>query len=52
MGYTFGAISEDPAEGGFIKFAVKRALKQNKTLHMGAKLQVILYFRNVVATNE
>ena len=51
MGSAFGAFWEDP-EGGFIKFAVKRALKQNKTLHMEAKLQVILYFRNVVATNE
>ena len=31
--------------GAFIKFAVKRALKQDQTLHMEGKLQVILYFR-------
>ena len=44
MGSTFGAIWEDP-EGGFIKFAVKRALKQEQTLHMEGKLHIILYFR-------
>ena len=41
---TFGAIWEDP-EGGFIKFVVKRASKQDQTLHMEGKLHVILYFR-------
>ena len=35
---------EDP-EGGFIKFVVKRASKQDQTLHMEVKLHVILYFR-------
>ena len=35
---------EDP-EGGFIKFMVKRASKQDQTLHMEVKLHVILYFR-------
>ena len=44
VGSTFGAIWEDP-EDGFIKFAVKRALKQDQTLHMEGKLHVILYFR-------
>ena len=41
---AFGAIWEDP-EGGFIKFMVKRASKQDQTLHMEGKLHVILYFR-------
>ena len=45
---AFGAIWEDP-EGGFIKFAVKRASKQDETLHMEGKLHVILYFRAVCA---
>ena len=37
---------KDPGpEGGFIKFAVKRALKQDQTLHMEGKLHIILYFR-------
>ena len=44
MGSTFGAICEAP-EGGIIKFAAKRALKQDQTLHMERKLHVILYFR-------
>ena len=44
MGSEFGAIWEDP-EGGFIKFVVKRASKQDQTLHMEVKLHVILYFR-------
>ena len=43
VGSSFGAIWEEP-EGGFIKFAVKRALKQDQTLHMEGKLHVILYF--------
>ena len=46
MGSEFWAIWEDH-EGGFIKFAVKRALKQDQTLHMEGKLHVILYFRAV-----
>ena len=46
MGSEFGAIWEDP-EGGFIKFAVKRASKQDQTLQMEGKLHVILYFRAV-----
>ena len=46
VGSTFGAILEDP-EGGFIKFGVKRASKQDQTLHMEGKLHVILYFREV-----
>ena len=44
MGPEFGAIWEDP-EGGFIKFTVKRASKQDQTLHMEGKFHVILYFR-------
>ena len=44
MESTFGAFWEDP-EGGFIKFAVKRASKQDQTLHIEGKLHVILYFR-------
>ena len=43
MGSKFGGTWEDPG-GGFIKFAVKRALKQDQTLHMEEKLQFILYF--------
>ena len=46
MGSAFGAIWEDP-EGGFIKFTVKRASKQDQTLHMEGKLHIILYFRAV-----
>ena len=46
MGSEFGAISEDP-EGGFIKFVVKRASKQDQTLHMEEKLHIILYFRSM-----
>ena len=52
MGSTFGAIWEDP-EGGFIKFMVKRALKQDQTLYMEGKLHIILYFReecNIILT--
>ena len=44
MGSAFGATWEDP-EGGIIKFAVKRALKQDQTLHMEGKLHIILYLR-------
>ena len=44
MGSEFGAIWEDP-EGGDIKFVIKRALKQDQTLHMEGKLHVILYIR-------
>ena len=44
MGSTFEAIWEDP-EGGFIKFTVRRALKQDQKLHMEWKFHVILYFR-------
>ena len=44
VGSAFGAICDDP-EGGFIKFAVKRALKQDQTLHMEGKLHNILYFK-------
>ena len=43
VGSTFGGTWEDP-EGGIIKFAVKRALKQDQTLHMEGKLQFIRYF--------
>ena len=43
IGPAFGTIWEDP-EGGIIKFAAKRALKQDQTLHMEGKLHVILYF--------
>ena len=43
VGSEFGGTWEDPG-GGFIKFAVKRALKQDQTLHMEEKLQFILYF--------
>ena len=48
MGSEFGAIWEDP-DGGFIKFVVKRASKQDQTLHMEGKLHGILYFRAVCA---
>ena len=48
MGSAFGAIWEDP-EGSFIKFVVKRALKQDQTIHMEGKLHVILYFREECA---
>ena len=41
---------EDP-EGGFIKFVVKRASKQDQTLHMEVKLHVILYFREECAVD-
>ena len=53
VGSAFGATWEDP-EGGFIKFAAKRALKQDQTLHMEGKLHVILYFREecTVDANE
>ena len=44
VGSAFEAVWED-SEGGFIKFAVKRDLKQDQTLHMERKLHVILYFR-------
>jgi len=44
VGSTFGGIWDDP-RGGFFKFAVKRAAKQDQTLHMEGKLHVILYFR-------
>ena len=44
MGSEFGAIWKDP-EGGFTKFMVKRASKQDQTLHMEGKLHIILYFR-------
>ena len=44
VGSAFGAFWEEP-EGGFIKFMVKRASKQDQTLHMEGKLHVILYFR-------
>ena len=37
VGSTFGDTREDPG-GGFIKFAVKRALKQDKILHMEGEL--------------
>ena len=40
---AFGAIWEG-LEGGFIKFMVKTASKQDQTLHMEGKLHVILYF--------
>ena len=43
MGSEFGGSWEDPG-GGFIKFAVQRALKQDQTLHMEEKLQFIHYF--------
>ncbi len=46
VGSESGAIWKDP-EGGFIKFMVKRASKQDQTLHMEGKLHVILYFRVV-----
>ena len=49
MGSEFGGTWEDPG-GGFIKFAVKRALKQDQTLHMEEKLQFILYFSTEVVS--
>ena len=44
MGSAFGGTWEDPG-GGSLKLAVKRASKQDQTLHMEVKLHVILYFR-------
>ena len=46
VGSAFGAFWE-----GFIKFVVKRASKQDQTLHMEGKLRVILYFREEWAIN-
>ena len=43
MGSEFGATWEDSG-GGFIKFAVTRALKHDQIVHMEVKFQVILYF--------
>ena len=43
VGSTFGGTWEDPGSG-FIKFTVKRALKQDQIIHMEGKLQVICYF--------
>ena len=43
VGSEFGGTWEDPG-GGFFKFAVKRALKQDQIVHMEGKLQVIRYF--------
>ena len=43
VGSEFGGTWEDPG-GGFISFAIQRALKQDQTLHMEEKLQFILYF--------
>ena len=43
VGSKFGAIWVDP-EGGFIKFAVKQASKQDQILHMEGKFRVIFYF--------
>ena len=44
VGSAFGGTREDP-EGGIIKFAVKRALKQDQIVHMdGGNFQVIFYF--------
>ena len=43
VGSEFGGTWEDP-EGGFIKFTVKRDLKQDQTHHMEGKLQFICYF--------
>ena len=42
MGSSFGATWKDP-RGGFIIFAVKRALKQDQIFHMEGKHQVILF---------
>ena len=43
VGSAFGGTWED-LEGGIMKFAVKRALNQDQTLHMEGKLQFIRYF--------
>ena len=43
-GSKFGDTWEDPG-GGFFEFIVKRASKQDQTLHMEGKLHAILYFR-------
>ena len=51
MGSTFGGTWEDPG-GGFFKFAVKRALKQDQIVHMEGKLQVILYFSRECRENK
>ena len=50
VGSEFGATWEDPG-GGFFKFAVKRALKQDQIVHMEGKHQVILYFSRECTTN-
>ena len=41
VGSEIGGTWEDP-EGGFFKFAVKSALKQDQIVHMEEKLQFIL----------
>ena len=41
VGSEFGGTWEDPG-GGFIKFAVTRALKQDQIVHMEGKHQFIL----------
>ena len=41
VGFEIGGTWEDPG-GGFLKFAVKRALKQDQIVHMEGKLQFIL----------
>ena len=51
VGSEFGAFWED-AEGGFIKFAVKRASKQDQILHMEGKRHIIHYFRAVCIVIE
>ena len=42
MGSTFGGTWEDLG-GGFFKFAMKKALKQDQIVHMEGKHQVILF---------
>ena len=43
VGSEIGGTWEDPG-GGFFKFSVKIALKQDQIFHMEGKLLVILYF--------
>ena len=51
VGSAFEAFWEDP-EGGFIKFAVKSASKQDQTLHMEGKLHINLYFSPQMMTTS
>ena len=50
MGFEFGAIWKDP-EGGFIEFAVKRALKQDQTHPYGGETSCYSLLQGGVLSN-